>query len=117
MTEYFNAPIKGRYQQAIAKDTAEALKLFCSQEPEFEQAILQSGKTFQECLDAVIKGVGGSMSDLKTYQKAAEFYFPGCKVHFQMSIDLIGDAAEKKPEITMSRKSELSVSLDDLLDF
>lgn len=118
MTEYFSTkPIKGNIQRAIAGETAKALTLFCEQEQEFRQAIEQSGKTFQQCLDHVAKGVGKSISDLQAYQKAVEFYFSGAKVHFQMSIDLIGNAAEKKPEITMSRKSELSVSLDDLLDF
>ena len=118
MEKYFDhKPIKGAIQCAIAEETAKALMHFCGQEPEFRQAVEQSGKTFQQCLDAVAKGVGGSISDLRAYQKAVEFYFAGAKVHFRMEIDLIGNAAEKKPEITMSRKSELSVSLDDLLDF
>ena len=118
MTEYFNTkPIKGQIQRAIAEETAKALMHFCEQEPEFRQAVEQSGKTFQQCLDHVAKGVGRSISDLQAYQKAVEFYFSGAKVHLRMEIDLVGDAAEKKPEITMSRKSELSVSLDDLLDF
>jgi hypothetical protein len=122
MEKYFDhKPIEGAVQRAIAEETAKALMHFCGQEPEFQQAVEQSDKTFQQCLDAVAKGVGGSISDLKAYQKAADFYFPGCKVHFWMSIDLIGDAGEteplKKPEITMSKKNNLSLSLDDLLDF
>ncbi len=118
LNEYFDhKPIKGQIQKAIAEETAKALMYFCEQEQEFRQAVEQSDKTFQQCLDAVAKGVGRSISDLKAYQKAVEFYFTGAQVHFRMEIDLVGDAAEKKPEITMSRKSELSVSLDDLLDF
>jgi len=84
MKEYFNVKqIKGQIQKAIADETAKALQLFCDQEPEFRQAIEQSGKTFQQCLDAVAKGVGRSISDLKAYQKAVEFYFTGAKVHFE----------------------------------
>ena len=42
---------------------------------------------------AVCKGIGQSLSDLEVYSRAAAFYFPGCKVRFEMHIDLIGDAA------------------------
>lgn len=66
--EYFyGGKIKGRVQQAIAPATAAALSSFCEQEPEFEQAIEQSGKTFQECLDEVAKGVSGSISLANDY--------------------------------------------------
>lgn len=115
--KYFDVKnIKGRYQQAVAADTAKALTLFCSQEPEFEQAIEQSDKTFQECLDSVVKGVSESVSDFKAYNKAVKFYFSTAVVHFNMQIDLIGDSKHDDPPITMT-KSSLSVSLDSLLDF
>ena len=97
--KYFDKKsIKGRVQSAIAEETAQALQQFCEQEQEFAQAVEQSGKTFQQCLDHVIKGMvkignNGSLSDFDTYSRAAEFYFPGAKVNFQMRIDLIGDHA------------------------
>ena len=111
--------IKGHIQTAIASETAKALKLFCEQQPEFEQAIEQSDKTFQECLDAVAKGIGKSMSDLEAYEKAVKFYFETAKVHFNMSIDLSGDNGYTPPPITMTerKQSGLTVSLDELLDF
>lgn len=111
--------IKGSVQTAIAAETAKALKLFCEQQPEFEQAIEQSGKTFQECLDAVAKGVSKSISDLEVYNKAVKFYFETAKVHFNMSIDLSGDNGYTPPPITMTecRQSGLTISLDELLDF
>lgn len=110
--------IKGSKQTAIAAETAKALKLFCDQQPEFEQAIEQSGKTFLECLDTIVKGVGASISDLEVYNKAVKFYFETAKVHFNISIDLSGDNGYNPP-ITMTerRQSGLTVSLDELLDF
>ncbi len=111
--------IKGSKQKGIAMETAKALKLFCNQQPEFEQAIEQSGKTFIECLDAIVKNVGTSISDFEIYNKAVKFYFETAKVHFNMSIDLSGDNGYTPPPITMTecRQSGLTVSLDELLDF
>lgn len=120
--KYFGTEkIKGQIQKAIACETAKALTVFCEQEPEFEQAIEQSGKSFQECLDSVAKGVKSSISDLEVYSKAVKFYFSSASVHFNMTIDLSGDNGYTPPPITMTQtKSEpsgLSVSLDELLDF
>ena len=106
LDKYFTADgLKGRIQQAIAKETAETLKNFCRQESEFAQAVQQSGKSFQDCLDYVANGAGSSLSDFKAYSKAVEFYFPGAKIQFQMKIDLIGDAAGTVPERKAKTKS------------
>lgn len=121
INEYFDtAIIKGRYQKVVAGETAKALIQFCKQEQEFEQAIEQSGKTFQECLDSIVKGVKNSISDLEAYTKAVKFYFSTAIVHFNMTIDLSGDNGYAEPPITMTQnepKSSFSVSLDELLDF
>lgn len=112
--------IKGTKQTVIASSISEILGEFCDQESEFEQAIEQSGKTFQECLNYVVKGCGNSISDLDAFKKAAKFYFSTATVHFHMTIDLSGDNGHTDPPITMTQskpKSSLSVSLDDLLDF
>ena len=125
--KYFGtAGIKGKVQMAIASDTAKALRSFCEQEAEFAQAIEQSGRTFQQCLDSIVKGVHASLSDFEAYSRAVEFYFPGAKVIFQMRIDLIGDGAE--PALADSSQcaasgtkvgetSALTLSFDSLLDF
>ena len=116
LEKYFSAKgIRGRVQTCIASDTARTLKRFCEQEPEFAQAVEQSGKTFQQCLDHVAEGAGASISDFKVYSKAAAFYFPGATIDFRMVIDLIGDA--KVPAKTALPKPTLSVSFDSLLDF
>lgn len=115
LKEYFrSSDIKGKVQKAIALETGQALLSFCEQEPEFAQAIEQSGRTFQQCLDKVAAGVSASLSDFEAYSKAVEFYFPGAKVIFQMRIDLIGDA-DKSPEAEPAKN--LTVSFDSLLDF
>lgn len=108
--------ITGNKQQAIASAVADALTSFCNQEPELEQAIEQSGKTFQACLDYVVKGCGNCLPDIEAYRKAVKFYFSTATVSFHMSIDLSGDNGADKP-ITMTKSDVLDVSLDDLLDF
>lgn len=123
---YFDTKqIKGNYQKAVARETAKALISFCEQEQEFEQAIEQSGKTFQQCLDSACKGIGKSISDLEMFSKAVKFYFSIAKVHFEMRIDLSGDNGYEAPPITMAenkpapteekKSSGMTISLDDLL--
>ncbi len=116
LKEYFSTTgIKGKVQKAIALETGQALRSFCEQEPEFAQAIEQSGRTFQQCLDKVAAGVSGSLSDFEAYSRAVEFYFPGAKVEFRMVINLTGDA-DNSPEL-VPEKHTLSMSFDSLLDF
>lgn len=114
ITAYFDEKIVGNIQRVIAGPTAKALQEFARQEPEFEQAIEQSGKTFQACLDAVADSCDkrGGVSDLEVYRKAAQFYFSTADVRFHMEIDLSAGNGAPKP-----RKETLSVSLDELLDF
>jgi len=125
LSEYFDIKnIKGRAQKIVAEGVANALQHFCNEEPEFYQAIEQSGKSFAECLSEIVKDVGPSkpgLSDFETYNRAVKFYFSTATVSFHMTIDLCGDNGADKPPITMTQnKSEsksLSISLDDLLDF
>ena len=91
--------ITGQKERVMAALVAETLRNFCDQNEEFAQAVSQGG-SFQECMSHVAKGVGGSISDFDAYKKAVQFYFPGAEIRIQMSIDLIGAAAEpveKKP--------------------
>lgn len=116
--QYFQNAIKGAKQQAVASAVQEALESFCEQEPEFEQAIEQSGKTFQECLNEVVNGCESCLSDIEAYRRAVKFYFSTATVSFRMEIDLCGNnGAEKSITMTETKKDTLSISLDDLLDF
>ena len=116
LEKYFDtSQIKGQYQKAVAEATARTLKDFCNQEVEFLQAVEQSGKSFQNCLDEVVKSIKGSISDFEVYSRAVKFYFPGAVVHFRMEIDLIGSADAEAPAQKESRT--LSAVFDDLTDW
>lgn len=75
----------GKKERVIAGPTAAALVEFCRQNDEFAQAVVQ-GKPFTECIKHICRGIIDACSDIEVYRKAAEFYFPGAKVDFQMSI-------------------------------
>ena len=83
--------VNGQKEGAVKLYVMEALLRFAEQDEEFAQAIVQGG-SFKDCVAAVCKGVGNSISDLEAYRRAAAFYFPGSTVRFEMHIDLIGEA-------------------------
>ena len=117
---YFDVSPKDKHAQVIAKQPTDALMEFCRQEPEFEQAIMQSGKSFDDCLKAITKGIGSAISDLEVYSRAVKFYFPVASVRFRMEIDLCGDNGAVDPPITMTKQENpepMQLSLDSLLDF
>lgn len=103
---------KGGSQKSKAVKNAvyDALCVFAGQDGEFAQSIVQSKNTLSEACEAAVKGCGESISDFEVYQKAVEKYFPGAKVRFNMSIDLIGDAGTG----TGSQK-QIDLDLCDLL--
>lgn len=113
--------VTGRKEKAMATAVFDAIKDFCRQDPEFAQAVVQGG-SFADCMKAVAKGVGNSISDLEAYKKAVAFYFPGAKIHMTMTIDLIGDATAPMPEPEPIREAQekpsariLNLSLADFL--
>ena len=79
--------VKGTKESAMKAAVRDTLLEFCRQDEEFAQAVAQGG-SFQDCMKAVAKGVGGSISDLEAYRRAASFYFDGAKVQLTMSIQL-----------------------------
>lgn len=85
--------VSGQKENAMAPSVREALTDFCRQDAEFAQAVAQGG-SFKDCMAAVAKGVGGSISDLEAYRKAVRFYFKGADVRFRMEIDLCPTAEE-----------------------
>ena len=86
---------KGHKERAMAPAVRDTLLEFCRQNEEFAQAVVQGG-TFRDCMAAVAKGVGGSISDLEAYRRAVSFYFDGAKVKFQMAIEL--EPAQTEPD-------------------
>ena len=83
-----------KYAAAMKGAVLKELKDFVKQDAEFAQAVVQGG-TFEDCMKAVAKGCGSSISDLDAYKKAVQFYFPGAQIRMTMTIDLIGAAAGK----------------------
>lgn len=60
--------VSGQKENAMAPSVREALTDFCRQDAEFAQAVAQGG-SFKDCMAAVAKGVGGSISDLEAYAR------------------------------------------------
>ena len=87
--------VKGKKEGVMKVAIQETLLDFCRQNEEFAQAVVQGG-SFTECMEAVAKGVGGSISDLEAYKRAVNFYFNGAKINMKMWIQL--EAGAEAPE-------------------
>ena len=101
----------GRYENAVNSAVANALCEFCSQSEEFARAIIESDKTYDECLTAICKGLGQSISDFDLYTKAVQFWFPGAVVEYKMTIRM------SEYEVEEEQHEDISLSLDSLLDW
>lgn len=107
------AALKGDQRvEVMKKPVHDALVDFCQQDNEFAQAVYQGG-TFAECMQAVAKGVGTSISDVEAYRRAVQFYFPGADIRVQMSINLC--AAVDEPEETPKKSGPVVLDLFDLM--
>lgn len=100
--------IKGNKEKAMAGAVKAALIDFSKQDSEFAQAIMEHSGTFADCMAAVAKNVGNSISDIAAYRRAVKFYFPGADVAFSMTINLSA-SVEKNT-------GSMSFSLEDLLE-
>ncbi len=97
---------------AVKEYVVKALVSFCEQDAEFAQAVVQSGKTLEKCIETAVAKSGTSISDLDLCQKAAAFYFPGCKVEFKMQIRM----SEYEIADTDSTKGKrIELDLEDLI--
>ena len=79
--------VSGRREGIMAPAVKKTILDFCAQNEEFAQAVVQGG-SFKDCMAAVAKGVGNSISDLDAYKRAASFYFSGATIKFSMTIQL-----------------------------
>lgn len=116
--------VKGNKEGAMKHAIADALISFADQDNEFARAICEGG-SFADCMKAVAKGVGNSISDIEAIRKAVDFYFKGAKVNFTMTISVNPHEAPAvdpapTPETSPTqgaeteKKSVLELSLDDL---
>lgn len=102
--------VTDRHYSIIRDGVVAALESFIKQDDEFAQAVVQGGTT-EEMFKSVCKKIGSKtgVSDLEVYQAAVEFFFPGAKIEFHMTIDLCGSVREHKTE-----RTSLDLSFDDL---
>ena len=105
-----NPKVTERHYSIIRYGVSAALESFIKQDNEFAQAVVQGG-TMKEMYEAVCKKIGSKngVSDFEVYQSAVEFFFPGAKIEFHMTIDLCGSVREKQTE-----RTSLDLSFDDL---
>lgn len=82
-----------KYESVMKAAVKEALESFCRQNEEFAQAVVQGGG-FGECMAAVAKCCGSSLSDIEAYRRAAAFYFRGAEVKMELRICLEPEAEE-----------------------
>lgn len=105
-----SAAVTGIKAIAMRDQVRETLENFIRQDGEFAQAVAQGG-SFAECMNAVAKGVGSSISDIEAYRKAVQFYFRGAEVRVVMEIDVCPNRVEAAaPE----RKTKV-LALEDFL--
>lgn len=105
-----------RYMEVVAEPVTKALHGFCRQSEEFARAIVETDRTFQECLETITKGMGQALSDIDTYQRAVEFYFPGAKIEFKMTIRM-SEYETEKPEPIHKPKKKIDLLLGSLIDW
>lgn len=109
--------------KAISSHVEKTLKEFCKDET-FAKSVEASKKTLSDCCKEIMSNCGNYVSDLEVYKKAAQFYFPGAKVDFTMSIKVDGVVESNieaevdepinhdEPVAKKSIKKEKSESLD-----
>lgn len=117
--------VKGQKENVVKRPVADALISFCRQQEEFAQAVVQSEKTFADCVAHVVAGCGNALSDIEAYRKAVGFWFPGAVVDMVLTIrmsEFEEPAKEAVPETVETPKKaksqmtgNLEFSLFDLL--
>lgn len=105
--------VNGAKEGAMKSAVRDALLSFAEQNEEFAQAVVQGG-SFADCMKAVAKGVGSSISDIEAYRKAVTFYFDGATVRFEMRIQL-EPVAEEEAAKTAAESGCILLSLDDFM--
>jgi hypothetical protein len=74
-----------RYAAAMKGYVKQTLLQLCEENEAFAAAVA-AGDVFEDCMKAVAKGVGASISDLEVMRRAVKFYMKGADIRFQMVI-------------------------------
>ncbi len=105
---------------SVGPSVVDALVTFCRQNEEFAQAVVQSGKNVNKCIEHTVHNCGSSISDIEVYRRAVEFYFSGATVRFEMVLDIGDGGFSNKKETPPAAdpaptgRKPLRLSLDDL---
>ena len=108
--------VQGQRENLVAKYVERALLVFCEQDEEFAQAVAQSGKTFKECCTYVVNKPGQVLSDMDAYKRAAEFYFPGADIKFEMRIRVNPYEAAEDAEAEGAAETAQLPAEDSIID-
>ena len=100
--------VKGQKETVMANAVLDMVHEFCIQSSEFAKAVAEGG-SFADCMTAVAKGVGNSISDIDAYKKAVRFYLPGADIVVRMEIQTALHPQTEAPVRPMI------LNLDDLL--
>lgn len=105
-----------RYAGAMKELICEKLCIFCKQDSEFAQAVVQGGP-FVDCMKTVAKDCGGtSFPDEEAIRRAVRFYFPGAGVKFHMELNLCADVeAEAAATVPAPSTAPKILNLEDFL--
>lgn len=88
--------VKGdKYVQVTKYAVAEALMDCCNQSEYFAARLLASDKSLTDCLTAICKGIGSSISDADLFRRAVKFYLPEAELHLILQI-ICGEEPENK---------------------
>lgn len=103
----------GQMEKVVYREVSKTLQNFCENE-RFASAILESRKTLSDCCKTILSDVkGNAISDIETYKRAVEFYFPTATILFKMEICL--NEQEEEARKAAGKPSGNIVSLLDLI--
>ncbi len=96
--------IDGRFAKLIEGEVVNQLLIFAEQDEELAEVVLDHPRSFKQCMDAVMKDIGYSISDIDAYRRAVKFYFPEWDVECSMKLTKPG------------KQKILNISFADLID-
>lgn len=78
----------GAPETLIAQEVKNALINFCKQENKLSEAIIQSTKSFKECLKSIVADTKAKryISDIEAYRRAVIFYLPEAEIDCKMTV-------------------------------
>lgn len=102
-----------RYAAAMKGYVKQTLLQLCEENAAFAAAVA-AGDVFEDCMKAVAKGIGSSISDLEVMKRAVKFYMKDADIRFQM---VIVEKQAGKPSPAASASELRKQEIIDITDF